>query len=172
MGGVPDGTSARGRSGRGRAVSKPRELLSIPHHLAWRFLTSLSGRPPDVAEEVWAETHLLPGEVGLWRRMSNQDRRHSAKVARRFVAARPEATRAEIAGALLHDVGKIESGLGTWGRVAASVLGGVTERFRLYQDHEHVGAGLAERSGSDPATVELIDERGPAYPTLHSSDGA
>ena len=80
-----------------------------------RFLGSLSSRPPDPADEVWAEDHLVPGEVALWRRMSNQDRRHSATVARRFVAARPEANRAEIAGALLHDVGKIECGLGTWG---------------------------------------------------------
>jgi hypothetical protein len=104
--------------------------------------------------------------------MSNQDRRHSAKVARRFVAARPEATRAEIAGALLHDVGKIECGLGTWGRVAASLVGGRTERFRLYHDHEHIGSVLAERAGSDPATVELIDERGPAYETLRDCDRA
>jgi hypothetical protein len=104
--------------------------------------------------------------------MSNQDRRHSAKVARRFVVARPEATRDEIAGALLHDVGKIECGLGTFGRVAASVVGGRTKRFRAYQDHERIGAELAEAAGSEPATVELIDERGPAYPTLSACDRA
>ena len=85
---------------------------------------------------------------------------------------RTPATRAEIAGALLHDVGKIECGLGTWGRVAASVVGGRTERFRTYQDHEHVGSRLAAAAGSDPATVELIDERGPAYATLEVCDRA
>lgn len=153
-------------------MSKPINLLKHPHHLALRFVTSLSSHPPDVAEEVWAEDHLLPGEVGLWRQMNNQDRRHSAKVARRFVAARPDASRAEIAGALLHDVGKIECDLGTWGRVAASVVGGRTERFRAYQDHEFIGSQLAERAGSEPATVELIDERGPAYPTLELCDRA
>jgi len=153
-------------------MSKPINLLKHPHHLALRFVTSLSGRPPDVSEEVWAESHLQSGEIALWRRMNNQDRRHSAKVARRFVEARPEATRAEIAGALLHDVGKIECGLGTWGRVAASVVGGRTERFRTYQDHEHVGSRLAAAAGSDPATVELIDERGPAYATLEVCDRA
>ncbi len=153
-------------------MSKPRHLLTQPHHLALRFVTSLSGRPPDVGEEVWAESHLLAGEVGLWRRMSNQDRRHSAKVARRFVAARPDAGRAEIAGALLHDVGKIECGLGTWGRVVASVVGGRTDRFRRYHDHEHLGSLLAQAAGSDPATVELIDERGPAYDTLRLCDRA
>ncbi len=153
-------------------MSKPIHLLTKPHHLVARFFTSLSGAPPQVAEEVWAELNLLPGEIALWRQMSNQDRRHSAKVARRFVAARPAATRAEVAGALLHDVGKIECGLGTWGRVVASIVGPRTERFRLYHEHEHIGSVLAEDAGSDPATVELIDERGPAYETLESCDHA
>ena len=153
-------------------MSKPHHLITQPHHLALRFVTSLSSRPPEVADEVWAESHLLAGEVALWRRMSNQDRRHSAKVARRFVAARPDATRAEIAGALLHDVGKLECDLGTWGRVVASVVGSRTERFRRYHDHEHLGSLLAQAAGSDPATVELIDERGPAHDTLVRCDRA
>lgn len=153
-------------------MSKPHHLLTQPHHLALRFVTSLSNRPPDVADEVWAESHLLTGEVALWRRMSNQDRRHSAKVAHRFVAARPDATRAEIAGALLHDVGKLESDLGTWGRVVASIVGPRTDRFRRYHDHEHLGSLLAQAAGSDPATVELVDERGPALDTLKHCDRA
>lgn len=153
-------------------MSKPINLLKHPHHLALRFVTSLSGHPPAVEEEVWAESQLLPAEVALWRRMSNQDRRHSAKVARRFLAARPNATRAEVAGALLHDVGKIECDLGTWGRVVASVVGGRTERFRRYQDHERIGAELAAAAGSDAATVELIAEHGSAYPTLERCDRA
>lgn len=153
-------------------MSKPMQVLTHPHHLAARFVTSLSGRPPHVADEVWAERHLLAGELGLWRRMSNQDRRHSIKVARRFVAARPAATRAEVAGALLHDVGKIECGLGTWGRVAASIVGPRTGRFRTYHDHERIGAELAARAGSEQATVELVAERGPAYPALRQCDRA
>jgi hypothetical protein len=153
-------------------MSKPLHVLTKPHHLALRFFGSLSSRPPDAAEEDWAESQLLGGEIALWRQMSNQDRRHSAKVGRRFVAARPEATRAEIAGALLHDVGKIKCGLGTWGRVVASVVGARTERFRMYHDHEHIGSLIAEEAGSDPATVELIDERGPAYETLKECDRA
>lgn len=153
-------------------MSKPRHLITQPHHLAARFFTSLSGRPPDAGDDLWAESNLLAGEVALWRQMTNQDRRHSIKVARRFVSARPSATRAEIAGALLHDVGKIECGLGTWGRVVASALGGRTERFRLYHDHERIGAELAAGAGSDAATVELINEAGPAYDTLRLCDRA
>jgi hypothetical protein len=153
-------------------MSKPSHLWRAPHHLVARFVTSLSTRPPAPHDEAWAEAQLLPGEVALWRRMSNVDRRHSAKVARRFVAARPGATRAEIAGALLHDVGKIECGLGTFGRVAATVVGVRTARFRCYHDHERIGSELAAAAGSDPATVDLIAERGPAYETLQRVDHA
>jgi hypothetical protein len=153
-------------------MSKPVHLLTQPHHLVLRFMTSLSDRPPADADDEWARSNLLPGEVGLWRRMSNQDRRHSVKVARRFVETRPHATRAEIAGALLHDVGKIECGLGTWGRVVATMVGPRNDRFRRYHDHEHIGSLLAEAAGSEPVTVELIDERGPAYETLKLCDRA
>ncbi len=153
-------------------MSKPLHLVLKPHHLVARFFVSLDTTPPRPADEVWAETHLLPGEVGLWRRMGNVDRKHSTKVARRFVAARPEATRAEIAGALLHDVGKIECGLGTFGRVAASVVGRRGARFTTYHDHERIGSELAAAVGSDQATVDLIAERGPAYPVLQACDRA
>jgi hypothetical protein len=153
-------------------MSKTRHIVTQPHHLAARFFGSLSSRPPDQGEEEWAASQLLPGELALWQQMSNQDRRHSAIVARRFVAARPQATRAETAGALLHDVGKIECGLGTWGRVAATMFGRRGRRFSLYHDHEQIGADLAQAAGSEPETVELIAERGPAYDTLHACDRA
>lgn len=141
-------------------------------HLAARFVTSLSPRPPSPADEVWAEDHLLPAEVALWRQMSNQDRRHSAAVARRFLARRPSASRAEVAGALLHDVGKIRCRLGTFGRVAGTVVGPRTERFRAYHDHEAIGAELAAGAGSDPATVALVAGRGPAFGDLVACDHA
>ena len=141
-------------------------------HLAARFVTSLPPTPPSVDEEVWVDEHLLPGERALWIQLSNQDRRHSAAVARRFVRERPAATRAEIAGAILHDVGKIECGLGTWGRVVASVVGPRTERFRRYHDHEAIGAEMAQAAGSDPSTVDLIAQRGPAFEALRRSDHA
>ena len=65
----------------------------------------------------------LPSEIELWRRLSNADRRHAILVARRFLDRRPAADRAEVAGSLLHDVGKIEAGLGTFGRVVATIVG-------------------------------------------------
>lgn len=153
-------------------MSKPSHVFTKPHHLAARFFTSLSNDPPEPADDAWAESQLLPGEVALWRRMSNQDKRHSITVARRFLAARPEATRAEIAGALLHDVGKIECGLGTWGRVVATLVGRRGRRFRLYHDHERIGSELAAAAGSDHDTVEMIAERGEAFEIMHACDHA
>lgn len=141
-------------------------------HLAARFVTSLSPAPPPVDDEVWVDRHLLPGERDLWVQLGNQDRRHSAAVARRFARARPGATRAEIAGAILHDVGKLRCGLGTFGRVAATLVGPVNEPFRAYHDHEAIGAEMAAAAGSDPVTVELIAERHPAYADLEAADHA
>jgi hypothetical protein len=139
-------------------------------HLGRRFVTSVSPRPPSAPDEAWAEDWLLAGEVELWRRMSNPDRRHAVEVARRFAVRRPDATRAEMAGALLHDVGKVESGLGTFARVAASLVGPRTERFRAYHDHEAIGARLAEAAGADPVTVALIEGRGAGAPDLRAAD--
>lgn len=141
-------------------------------HLVARFFTSLPPTPPSVVDEVWVEDRLMPCERDLWVQLSNQDRRHSVAVARRFLAARPGATRAEVAGAILHDVGKIDCGLGTFGRVAATLVGPRTAAFRAYHDHEEIGAEMARRAGSEPATVELIAERGPAFASLTASDHA
>ena len=94
--------------------------------------------------------------------MSNQDRRHSALVGQRYATMDPAAPRELVAGALLHDVGKIECGLGTFGRVVATSSGPTEGEFAAYHDHEEIGAGMAEEAGSDAATVELIAGAGQA----------
>lgn len=139
-------------------MAKPWKLLTEPVHLAKRMVWSLRAGPPSDADEAWARSRLLDGERGLWDRMNDLDRHHSIIVARRFLGARPGATRAEVAGALLHDVGKILCELGTFGRVVASVVGPITPTFRTYHDHERLGAELAADVGSDPVTVALIAE--------------
>lgn len=141
-------------------------------HLSARFFGSLSSAPPAVEEDEWAQSYLTGAEQSLWVQLSNQDRRHSALVGRRFVAQRPEASRAEVAGAILHDVGKIECQLGTFGRVVATLVGPRTRRFRAYHDHEEIGARMAQRAGSDPVTVDLIAGRGPAFDDLQLCDHA
>jgi hypothetical protein len=139
-------------------------------HLARRFATSLSSAPPPAADVEWVQQWLSTAEYELWARMPVADRRHSVEVARRFAARRPHATTAEMAGALLHDAGKVESGLGTFGRVVATIVGPRTRRFRLYHDHEAIGARLAAAAGSDPETVALIEGRGPAAADLRAAD--
>nr|MDA8047566.1 hypothetical protein [Actinomycetota bacterium] len=92
-------------------------------HLAARFFGALDPRGPAPEEEAWALGWLRPGEQLLWRRMSGPDRRHAAGVARdvdRLLAPDPP-VREVMASALLHDVGKVESGLGTFSRVAVTV---------------------------------------------------
>lgn len=153
-------------------MSKPSHLLLKPHHLIARFFVSLDTCDPAPVDQEWAESKLLDGERELWRRQSAVDRRHTIKVARRFVEARPAATRAEIAGALLHDIGKLECGLGTAGRVVASIVGPRTTRFRSYHDHEQIGADMLVALGSDDATVDLVAERGPVFQVLHECDRA
>ncbi len=144
--------------------------LSRVAHLARRFATSLSRQEPSAADRDWAVAHLLAEEAALWSRMAVQDRRHSVLVARRFVAIVGEPSREEVAGALLHDVGKVECGLGTWGRVAATIVGPRGRRFRQYHDHERIGAELLTAAGSAPETVELVQGRGERAGALGAAD--
>ncbi len=143
-------------------------------HLARRFFGSLRPGGASDTDDSWARSNLIPGEIDLWERMSNPDRRHSAGVARaveRSLGA--EATRPVLAAALLHDVGKVESHLSTYGRVIATLsakLGGAdtapqwaatsgfTRRVGLYLLHPDVGADLLAMAGSDPLTVAWARE--------------
>lgn len=165
MGGLP----RRAPPGPGQVTP----MAAIPHrvgHLARRFAGSWSRAEPPPEDRAWVAGQLTPGELALWARMSVADRRHAVEVARRFVARRPDASREEVAGALLHDVGKVEAGLGTLGRVLATIVGPRTRRFRLYHDHEAIGARLAAAVGSATTTVELIEGRGAAAADLRAAD--
>ena len=143
-------------------------------HLVRRFFGSLNPAGPSAQAEAWVEARLLPGELPLWRRMSGPDRRHAIAVAERVERALGnEATRPLIAAALLHDVGKIESGLGTYGRVVATMSAkvagremattwrkqrGYARRVGLYLQHDQIGGDLLELAGSDALTVAWTRE--------------
>jgi hypothetical protein len=129
-------------------------------HLARRFVGSLRPGGPSSSDVAWVGEQLLPGELVLWSAMPGPDRRHSAGVAHRVQAALgPAATRPVVAAALLHDVGKVTSGLRTPGRVVATVVGAAVGRDRApgrigrYLHHDEEGANLLEEAGSDPLTV-------------------
>ena len=100
---------------------------------------------------------LSPNEFDLWNKMMAQDRKHSVLVARRFEKERPTSTQHEIAGALLHDVGKSVSRLGTLTRVLATLVGPRTARLRQYHEHEAIGAAMLRSIGSDEITVLMVE---------------
>ena len=126
-------------------------------HLARRFRGACSSAAPPAADDDWAVRRLTAAEAGLWWEMMHQDRRHSVEVARRFIERLPDAPRAAVAAALLHDVGKSDSRLGVWARVATTVLGPRTARWHRYHDHERIGVAMLRTAGSDPLTIALVD---------------
>jgi hypothetical protein len=105
-------------------------------HLAGRFFESLrpGGPPPD--DDAWATSQLLPGEQALWVRMSGPDRRHAVGVARDVITdltsgGETTVPRPVVAAALLHDVGKVEAGLGTWARAGVTIVTMAAGRDRV-----------------------------------------
>ena len=143
-------------------------MSSTTAHLTRRFFGSLRPGGPCPEDDEWACTKLLPSEVELWRRMRGNDRRHAVGVARDVERALgAEATRPVLAAALLHDVGKVQSGLGVYGRVVATICGmiagrdtakewarsrGFTRKVGLYLLHPDLGGDMLGMAGSDPLT--------------------
>jgi hypothetical protein len=78
-------------------------------------------------------------------------------VALRFTDVHPAFTRDEVAAALLHDIGKVESALGVMGRVMATVVGPRGTKFREYHNHELIGLNLCREAGSTAETLRLLD---------------
>jgi hypothetical protein len=139
--------------------------MATARHLASRFFTSLWPAGPPAADDAWATHYLNAGETLLWRRMPGFDRRHAVGVARRVSAVLgDDATRPVLAAALLHDVGKIDSGFGVWRRVFATLWSAVrgrervTGRIKLYVDHPSIGASLLKEANADPLTIAWAAE--------------
>ena len=126
-------------------------------HLTKRFVLSLVPSQVQQIERQWVQSVLSQSEFDVWNNMMVQDRRHSVLVGRRFVKHRPTAMQSEIAGALLHDVGKSVARLGTFGRVIATLVGPRTNRFRQYHDHEQIGATMLRSIGSDELTISMVE---------------
>lgn len=135
-------------------MAPPGELGSL-RHLAGRFFGALSPAGPSSEDEAWAIGWLLPGEQALWHQMSGPDRRHAVGVARATVAllddGGPAPNRAVVASALLHDVGKVASGLGTWTRAAVTAVALVVGRSRLAGGAETIDGAAAGSADDDAA---------------------
>jgi len=148
--------------------------MSEARHLGRRFFGSLLPGGPRGDDVKWIESTLSEAEFALWSRMYGPDRRHSAGAAREVERLLgPRATGPVLAAALLHDIGKLDSGLRTWGRVVATLSAkvagrdtaslwrkgsGFTRRVGLYLDHPDLGADMLELAGSDPLTVAWARE--------------
>jgi hypothetical protein len=143
-------------------------------HLARRLLGSLRPGGPAGHDVAWVSSVLSEDEFALWGRMSGPDRRHSVAIAREVDRRLGDDASPPVrAAALMHDVGKIDAGLGTWGRVVATlavkVAGadtadawierrGFTRRVGLYVRHPRLGGDMLEMAGSDPLTVAWTRE--------------
>src|SRR3546814_14332101 len=98
---------------------------------------------------------MQPGEAALWARLSAPDRRHAVGVARLVERALgAEAERPVLAAALLHDVGKVESGLRTYGRVVATLSAKVAGRDLARTSRRQPGFAL-------PLGLPLLPDQGP-----------
>lgn len=138
-------------------------------HLVRRFGGSVWPGGPEPADEDWARSLLNEEERRLWTAMSGPDRRHAVAVARHVERSLgPDGPDTVLVAALLHDVGKIVAGLGTYGRVvatlSAAVAGedtarlwasgrGLTRRVGLHLDYPELGVDLLELAGSDPLVI-------------------
>jgi hypothetical protein len=152
-------------------------------HLAERFFGALSPAGPSPGDEAWALGSLLEGEQKLWHRMSGPDRRHAVGVARETVRLLSPDTppREVVAAALLHDVGKVESGLGTFSRVGVTLAAmgagrsrvldwagsspsadgqrtSLRARVGMYLTHDRLGAELLQQAGSNELTSKWARE--------------
>lgn len=139
-------------------------------HLARRFFGALNPAGPPPADEAWVRTVLGAGSGahGLWMSMSGPDRRHAVGVARRVDLTEDPGGPDLLAAALLHDVGKVTSGLGTVARVPATLIGaaggrrraagwsarpGVLGRLGRYLRHDEEGAALLRDAGAPALAV-------------------
>lgn len=135
-----------------------------PWHLVKRFVGALSASPLAAGE--WREVRQLlhAAESELFGRLTTADQRHALHVLRRFDSFVPDASPAARRAALLHDIGKVDSPLGTMARVVATIVGPRGEVFRRYHEHESRGIELLVAAGSDTLTVSLL--HGDADPVL------
>ena len=135
-------------------------------HLGARFFGSLLPRRVSDRDTKWVESKLTNQEYACWQRLPRADRVEAVAVARRFCHAvlersafdhiefEPAVIEDCIAGALMHDVGKIDCDLGTYRRALATIAGavaghdiadawsmsqGVTRQFGLYLRHGELG---------------------------------
>jgi putative nucleotidyltransferase with HDIG domain len=112
-------------------------------HLVRRFRSSLQARRPGAADQEWVAGILSRPASTVFFSQPSADQAHGIRAGRHVAEASPN--RADlITAALLHDVGKRVSRLGTVGRSLATAFGflrlPMPARMRRYLDHGVIGA--------------------------------
>ena len=133
--------------------------MSVKHRVQ-RFFTSLRPRPVDAADLAFVKLTLTPVELEVWDTLSRADKAESLAIGRRAATELgPDADDTWLAVALLHDVGKTDAHLGTFGRVGATVIAGVVSHGRArhfggavgrYVSHDDLGAERLRAAGARP----------------------
>jgi hypothetical protein len=129
-------------------------FLKRARHLTARFAGYLVARPLNDSELDEVAQVLGPELNSLFAMLQYQDQRHSYDVFVR-VGCEPHLAQA----ALLHDVGKAESRLGSVARACATVLRAlrapVPRRWEMYLDHGPIGARMLRQAGADDLAVSF-----------------
>lgn len=101
-------------------------MMARSRHLVRRFVQTVRGREPTPNDLEWVAGRLSSAEKALFDRMTATDQAHAVEVARLTESCgsgvdgrTPDWA---IPAALLHDIGKIESGTGVAGRVIATII--------------------------------------------------
>ena len=136
-----------------------------------RFFESLRPGAASADDIAWAQSFLNDRERALFDRMSNPDQRHAIRVTRRVEAAyelTEPPTAVALAASLLHDIGKVECGLGTYGRVIAALCeaiggrdmaelwqqkSGFTRKVGMYLRYTEIGVDLLTLAESDELVI-------------------
>jgi hypothetical protein len=135
-------------------------------HLVRRIVWSLQSHRDVPAGQAALLERLSPAESVLYHTMQPVDRDHAVQNAGHCLGA--GLSDEWVVAAALHDVGKIDADLGTFGRIIASVVmllvgrrrtaslrsrGGMLGRIGAYAAHPDLGAAMLAEAGSDPVVV-------------------
>ncbi len=125
-------------------------------HLTKRYWRAICVRSIADSDIQIARELLNDRAFAAWSQMPVSDQSHSLEVLARFEVLLPKASRAEKCGVLLHDIGKLKSGLGIFGRVCATIIGPRGNRFVQYHNHEAIGAEIVSEFGLDQVSIDLV----------------
>jgi len=137
-------------------------------HLTRRFLGSLAARRPTSSDQSLVAGLLSGAEAEVFWSQPVPDLAHAVRSAQSVARAAPG--RADLArAALLHDVGKRLSDIGTVGRSLATALSLVrlptSKRMASYLEHARLGAEELNALGCEDLVVQFARHHHGARPT-------